>query len=426
MPPKKSNVAEDLTGLTNDLVEQSAEREYLELKPIYERILRFISKNKLIVYGGTALNEILPVAQKFYKPTDPADFDCFCVSPLPLLKRLAKEIFESGFQYVHVKRAFHDGTFTLVVNFKPVVDLTAVPRPMYMRMLEMSKRDYKDIASKLHFIPAPISSLKLSMHYEMGKPVSSGHRWDKIYTRLSLMNDMKLMKNKKTEPIQLFQESNETYVDCVRAVLEYTKKSGLAVGGNYAWMCWMNVSSPEKTLLHPDMGFMDILSTNAYATGRAIEAILKARVPNMKLNVRYTKDPVMLMGEKNGSFKSQSSILPACFELRMSVNGESRKLLVIYDTTHECISVMSRKVGGGQLIVSPDGLLRYLYANVIIKTEYASIYENAALTLERTAMAGMSMKQRFSTRCYGEDSTLTQTKMELWDKKQKAVVYIPE
>jgi hypothetical protein len=416
----------DLASLSDELVDQNAQREFSELKPVYTTILRFISKNKLIVYGGTALNEIVPKAQRFYAPTDPADFDCFCVSPMPMLKRLAKEIFDSGVKYVHVKRAFHEGTFTLMVNFQPVVDLTAVPRPMYERMLQLSKSDYAGMSGKLRFIPAPIYFLKYSMHYELGKPESSGHRWDKVFSRLELLNAIDAVKSRKTTPIQLFQESNATYAECVRTVLEYTKKHGLAIGGNYAWLCWMSVPFPEKTLVHPDMGFMDILSTDAYGTGRAIEAAIKARVPHMKLHVRYTKDPVMLMGENDGSFKNHTTVLPACFELRMSVNGESRKLLVIYDTTHECMSVMSRRVAGGQLILSPDSLLRYIYANAIIKTEYAPMYENIALTLERGPMAGMSVKQRFSTRCYGRDASLVETKMDLWDKKQKVVVYIPE
>lgn len=414
----------DVKVLGEDLTLQQEVDEYNSMKHIYQYVVRFIARHKLIAYGGSALNEILSVKEKIYRITERADYDCFCINALQILKRLARELFRHGIKYIHVRRALHDGTFTLVANFIPVLDCTSVPKALYYRMLAMSKSDYSAISSRLRFTPAPLAFLKCSMHYEMGKPKSSGWRWDKVYSRLSLLNNQPVLALKKRmaslSRTELYEESNEKMHACVEHLLKYAKAQKLPIAGNYAWMSWLKVDLPERTLIHPEMGFMDILSATAGETAKAIKKLLEEHFPKLNIKVIFFKDPISYLS--GDELQTEPTLLPSMYEIRVMMNGESRKLVNIYDTVHECISYVTQN---GHRIITPDSLLRYLYANMIIKNEYANLYESAALTIEQM-MQTLNSKYRFAKECFGIEQSLMQIKMNSWDSKLKMVVFIPE
>ena len=61
-----------------------------ELKDIMNIVERFIRKKKLIVYGGTAQNNVLPKYDQFYDPAvDIPDYDFFSPNALDDAKELA-------------------------------------------------------------------------------------------------------------------------------------------------------------------------------------------------------------------------------------------------------------------------------------------------------------------------------------------------
>ena len=53
-------------------------------------VVNFIKKKKLVCYGGTAINNILPESQQFYnKETEIPDYDFFSDNPIKHAKELA-------------------------------------------------------------------------------------------------------------------------------------------------------------------------------------------------------------------------------------------------------------------------------------------------------------------------------------------------
>ena len=85
----------------------------------------FIKKKKRVCYGGTAINNILPLEDQFYnKKIEFPDYDFFSDQALKDAKKLANIYLEQGFEEVTASAGMHPGTFKVFVNLIPVADIT--------------------------------------------------------------------------------------------------------------------------------------------------------------------------------------------------------------------------------------------------------------------------------------------------------------
>ena len=96
----------------------------------------FIKSKKLICYGGTAINNILPKNEQFYdRETEIPDYDFFSPEPIKHVKELANIYFKKGFIDVEAKAGQHYGTYKLFVNFIPVADITYMSRTLFNNII---------------------------------------------------------------------------------------------------------------------------------------------------------------------------------------------------------------------------------------------------------------------------------------------------
>ena len=106
-----------------------------EVKDIIEIVEQFLKTKKRICYGGTAINNILPLEDQFYdKSIELPDYDFFSPEPLKDAKKLADIYYKKGFQEVEAKSGVHEGTFKVFVNFLPVADITYSPDILYKKI----------------------------------------------------------------------------------------------------------------------------------------------------------------------------------------------------------------------------------------------------------------------------------------------------
>jgi len=143
---------------------------------------KFLKKHKLICYGGTAINNILPVEDQFYnKNIELPDYDFFSPTPLKHAKELADIYYDNGFIEVEAKSGVHSGTFKVFVNYIPVADITYLNESLYKAIKKKSiKRE------KIYY--APPNFLRMSMYLELSRPDGNVSRWEKVLKRLNLLN----------------------------------------------------------------------------------------------------------------------------------------------------------------------------------------------------------------------------------------------
>jgi len=92
-----------------------------EVKRIIKIVEDFLRVRKLICYGGTAINALLPAQDQFYDMNvELPDYDFFSPDPLKDAKDLADIYYKKGFTKIEAKAGVHSGTFKVFVNFIPV------------------------------------------------------------------------------------------------------------------------------------------------------------------------------------------------------------------------------------------------------------------------------------------------------------------
>lgn len=154
--------------------------------PDIQKILRivkeFIKKKRVLCYGGTAINNLLPDKERFYDPNyDIPDYDFYSTEPQLHALQLADELHSAGFQAIEVKPGSHLMTFKVFTNYTGVADITYLETPIFEKLW---KEDiHKD---GIHYVSP--NFLRMSMYLELSRPRGDVSRWIKVYKRLLLLN----------------------------------------------------------------------------------------------------------------------------------------------------------------------------------------------------------------------------------------------
>jgi hypothetical protein len=153
-----------------------------EIKAMFEILEKFIIQKKLILYGGLALNRLIPKEDQFYNSDiDLPDYDIFSENALDDAKQLADLYHAEGYNEVDARSAVHYGTYKVFVNFIAIADVTQMNSVIYRNL----QKDCITIAGLRY---APPNFLRMSMYLELSRPAGDTSRWEKVFKRLTLLN----------------------------------------------------------------------------------------------------------------------------------------------------------------------------------------------------------------------------------------------
>jgi hypothetical protein len=185
---------------------------------------KFLRTHRVMCYGGTALNNLLPPEDQFYdKDVDIPDYDFFTETPQLHAMQLADMYAAAGYTNVEVKPGVHLKTFKVFVNFTGMADLTFLHPPIFKQLWD---EDY--VRGGIHYVSPDY--LRMSVYLELSRPRGMVSRWVKIYTRLMLLNKHYPVGCKDPEP-----EIEEYLDDDTRYALEgYLAKSDVILMGMHA------------------------------------------------------------------------------------------------------------------------------------------------------------------------------------------------
>ena len=142
----------------------------------------FLKSSRVMCYGGTAINNLLPPADRFYDPkTDIPDYDFFSETPQLHAMSLADEIAKAGYKNVEVKPGMHMGTFKVFADFTGVADISFLEKDIFERL-------WDDSIEKNGIRYAPPNFLRMSVYLELSRPRGDVSRWKKVYSRIQLLN----------------------------------------------------------------------------------------------------------------------------------------------------------------------------------------------------------------------------------------------
>ena len=161
-----------------------------EIWKIINTVEQFIIRKKLVCYGGTAINNILPKNAQFYDhEVEIPDYDFFSGNALNDAKELADIYSKEGYEEVEAKSGVHYGTFKVYVNFIPVADITQLHPELFKNMQSMAI-----LRAGIRY--ANPDYLRMSMYLELSRPAGDVSRWEKVLKRLTLLNKYYPLKPK--------------------------------------------------------------------------------------------------------------------------------------------------------------------------------------------------------------------------------------
>ena len=186
----------------------------------------FVKEKKRKIYGGFALNKLMP-GDKFYSDDDIKSWDIDFYSPDPIgdAKEIANRLSKKGFKFVQAREALHDETYKVFAETNDCADITYVPKNIYNK-IPFTEVDGLYLTGP-HF-------MMIDYFRVMTDPLTSYFRLEKTFTRLCLMlKYFPLPKN--TSSIDIVPPDRDLDI-AFRSVHEFlTDKTSTIVVGMYAY-----------------------------------------------------------------------------------------------------------------------------------------------------------------------------------------------
>ena len=361
-----------------------------EVKEMISIVEDFIRNKKLICYGGTAINNILPKEHQFYNyDIEIPDYDFFSTNPVEDAKALADIYAAKGFKEVEAKAGAHYGTYKVFVNFVPMADITY----LHPYLFETLKRDSIKILGIYYCAP---NYLRMSMFLELSRPNGDISRWDKVLKRAALMNKyypLNIDQCKYTNFQRKF-EGSEKQIDIINNTIKEIASQQQCVffGGyaNYLYSRYMQKNEKEQFTKHPDF---DLLSTNAHDISKRI----KERLHNNKI------EKVKIV--KHDGFMD---LLKTHYEI--TVNNDT--VCFIYEPI-ACHSYNVIKIKNvNYRIASIDTMLSFYLLFIYLNKPHYDVDRILCMSQflfnvqQKNRLKQRGLLRRFSITCYGKQPTL--------------------
>lgn len=301
-----------------------------EVKKMIKIVQEFIETHRVMCYGGTAINNLLPKKDQFYDySVEIPDYDFFSETPQIHSAKLADRLASAGFASVEVKPGIHLGTFKVFADYIPVADVSHMDPAMFKKL--WSENIEKQ---NIHYVPP--NFLRMSMYLELSRPKGDVSRWKKVYDRLQRLNRNYPM----TCPADTEKVSDE-YLDeekrsHIRTLMEQEKV--VLLGFNASMM---QDKSPRKWMFP-----LDLLVT-----------------PDKRSDL--TKKLVELLGGvKSHDFPAYEELMPP----RTDIMDDKKNVLVRVYETQACHSY--HQTPSGLMVASIPTLLQFFLSTLYAPKEF--------------------------------------------------------
>ena len=247
-----------------------------ETRKIIDIVEKFIIRKKLLCYGGTAINNVLPHDAQFYDYSmEIPDYDFYSNNSLNDAIELADIYFKNGFKDVEAKSGKHKGTFKVFVNFIPIADITYMNKVLFNNLLRDSI-----VKNGIHYVP--VNFLRMGVYLELSRPKGDISRWEKVTKRLNLLNEyypFNEMDCKQvdftTNVIDLQSKDTTKYKEYI-LVRDTLIENGVVFFGGFARNIYSKyIKNKDKQFKLKSDPVFDVLSEDITKTAKELKKVLE-------------------------------------------------------------------------------------------------------------------------------------------------------
>jgi len=363
-----------------------------DLTNIIQIVEQFLKTKKLVCYGGTAINNILPKKDQFYdKSVEMADYDFFTANAVKDAKELADVYASKGFTEVEAKAGQHFGTYKVFVNFIPVADVTSIPMELFTSL-------QKEAIRKDGILYAPPNFLRMSMYLELSRPAGDTDRWEKVMKRLGLLNKSYPLTIRPCNKIQIQRDTRSIAASRQSEVYDIIKDvfvdEGVVFFGGFA-MSMYSKHIPSKIRNSSKFSDFDVISHAPEKTSDKIKAALEARkIKKVKI---IKQEPV---GE----------LIPTHYEIVVNKDTVAFVYEPIACHSYNVISLDREKIK----VATIDTILSFYLAFLYTDRTYYNMFLDRILCIaeflfkiqQQNRLAQRGVLKRFSINCYGHQPSI--------------------
>jgi len=395
----------------NDLIEETVERETTDkmnkFGKLFDEMKTYMKRNKIILYGGTAMDLHLPKESKIYSTKDFPDFDAFSVDPKRDAEALAKKFTRMNYKYIEIKHAVHDGTYKLYVDFEAIIDLTHV-----------SARNHKILLNKSSdvdgYLVTSMKHLKSAAYLELSIPKSSLFRWQKVVDRIKLL-ETEFKNNKSAYSMKSIQHItfSKNVNDVVETMVDFAIENGLPVAGNHAIEFYLNdfeLSNKrlEKFAVTNSSGICQMLSMNISKDAEKIEKILK-KGGFKKVTMKSFNDDFIVPYTK---------LFVEYFDDKYTFEKIQLNVCTLYDANKHCFSFQH----------DPKYDVKFSSIFFILHIMYFNLFKSDD-RIDKVNIKNIINKlsrsiniNHFQTECFGIELTMNEIRRRRWDENKKVTL----
>uniref|UniRef100_A0A6C0F582 Poly(A) polymerase catalytic subunit domain-containing protein n=1 Tax=viral metagenome TaxID=1070528 RepID=A0A6C0F582_9ZZZZ len=173
---------EEAAKLAQSLIDTRAVENPITVRTL-DIVYNFMKQHRVLGYGGTALNNLLPKSKQFYDPkVDVPDYDFYSETPQEHAKMIADKLAKAGVLNIEVKPGLHLGTFKVFADYVPVADISTLSKSIFMKLWNDSI-----VRDGVRYVPP--NFLRMSVYLELSRPMGNVERWAKVYKRIRLLNE---------------------------------------------------------------------------------------------------------------------------------------------------------------------------------------------------------------------------------------------
>lgn len=368
-----------------------------DIDKIIKILEKFLKRKKLICYGGTAINNILPPSAQFYdREVDIPDYDFYSPNALSDAKELANIYYKEGYKEVEAKSGVHYGTFKVFVNFIPIADITFLEREIFYNLKEEAV-----IIGGIYYCPP--NFLRMNMYLELSRPMGDTSRWEKILKRLILLSQYYPIKFKKGCSEKQYQRNIDSVIKSKINIFSEVKdilvKQDVIFFGGFAASLYSKYMDTKETIVEKVPDF-DVLAEEPELSAERLKRELD--IPNV------TIEKVKAIGE----------IIP-----EHSIVKINNVPVVFFYKPMACHSYNMLKIGKHNIKVATiDTILTFYFAFMYTDLPYYNkdrLLCLAKLLFDVEAKNRLSQKgilKRFSINCYGKQPSLEEIRAKKSDK----------
>ena len=385
-----------------EIEEKFMKEKFIEMRPIYDIVIDFIIKNDGVLYGGFALNEMLPNDLKFYDQFTLPDYDCFLKNASKKAVNLADVLIDNKYKYTEVKNALHENTFKVFTNFESVADFTQLNEDELDIIYHKSVVLYYKNNKKIRVCSRDL--LKAFAYIELCSPVSASYRWIKVYKRLLMFENTFPVKSKSTKSLQNIISTNtqlpNTYDSIYSKFKKYFVDEKVVFSGVYSLHKHLGITVDKGAK------YLEILSSQPE---------------------KHLKEVVEMANDMNTSVKvitnkKYNHLIPVNVDVYLRFGSKKYfKVLTIYDSSNQCISYFKHK---DKLVSSIYFELYKCYIMRFLQEQENDELDLLIQTLT-TISSRIDFKDGFTENCYGYSKSMGSIKKSIWDNNKKIVFYRP-